>query len=139
MKQNTSITKIMSADVIAATYEMKVSEIRKLMETHHIHHMPVMSGKKLIGLVSAVDILRASFSSALVGAGESDEVLDHTIALEDVMTAEPVTIKSTDTIKHAAEILSTSNYNSLPVVNENDELVGIVTTKDLIGYLLDQY
>ena len=48
------------------------------------------------------------------------------------------TVKSEDTIKEVAEIFSEAEYHSLPVV-DNDELKGIVTTTDVIRYMLEQY
>jgi len=139
MKKNESIKHIMSADIVSITVKDKVSSARKLMEEKCVHHVPVMSGKKLMGIVSAVDIYKASFSNSFAGADKADDVLDHTVNLEDVMTKNITTIKTSDTIRHAAGLLSTSNFNSLVVVDDSDEVAGIVTSKDLISYLVEQY
>ncbi len=58
--------------------------------------------------------------------------------LEDVMVSNPVTVTADTNIKDVAEILSKQSFHSLPVV-EKDEVVGIVTTTDLVNYLLEQY
>lgn len=139
MKKHTPVTQIMSTQLILAHEGMKVSDVRKLMEKHTIHHVPVVSGKKLLGLISAVSILKASFSSALVNTADSDELLDHTISLEGVTETNVMTIKSTDTIKQATELLCISDHDSLLVVDEQHELQGIITVKDLMKYLLDQF
>ena len=54
------------------------------------------------------------------------------------MTKKLTTISPETSIKEAAEILSTKEVHALPVV-ENDLLVGILTTTDVIKYLLKQY
>lgn len=140
MKKNEPIRHIMSESVITTHHGEKLSEIRKKMQESGIHHLPVVSGTKLIGLISAPDILKYAFSSAFVPKTvDGDSTLDQLVSLEDVMIKNLVTIKSTDTVKHAAEMLSTREYNALPVVDDEQNLKGIVTTKDLITYLLDQY
>ncbi|MCH9770071.1 MAG: CBS domain-containing protein [Gammaproteobacteria bacterium] len=140
MKKNELITHIMSADIISVKHGDSISTARQLMEKNCIHHLPVVSGAKLIGLISMNDIMRVSFSNVFVEPSQSaDQALDHSTTIEEVMTEEVVTVKEKDTVRHAAEMLSTSNYNCLPVVNEAHELQGIVSDKDLIGYLLDQY
>jgi hypothetical protein len=58
--------------------------------------------------------------------------------IEQVMAKRLVTIAPETTIKEAAEILATKEFHALPVV-EGDLLVGIVTTTDLIKYLIQQY
>ncbi|WP_396170531.1 CBS domain-containing protein, partial [Flavobacterium sp.] len=59
-------------------------------------------------------------------------------SVEQVMTKNLTTIFPETTIKEAAEILSKNEFHALPVI-ENGSLVGIVTTTDLIKYLIDQY
>jgi CBS domain-containing protein len=57
------------------------------------------------------------------------------------MSHKPRVVKDADTIKSVAEILSKEEFHALPVVQEQDEsqLAGIVTTTDVIKYLLEQY
>lgn len=140
MKQNVQITKIMSKDLITAKHGDKISTVRKVMDDNGIHHLPVVSGKKLIGIVSTPDILRYTFSAAFVSDGsDNDAAIDKAVTLENVMVHDICSIKDTDTVKHAVQLLSTSDYNSLPVIDNEGNLVGIVTSKDIINYLLDQY
>lgn len=54
------------------------------------------------------------------------------------MTKNLVTVTSTTTIKEVAEILSKREFHALPVV-DNNNLVGIITTTDLINFLLEQF
>ncbi|RNC77410.1 CBS domain-containing protein [Piscirickettsia salmonis] len=50
-----------------------------------------------------------------------------------------LTIKETDTVKHATQMLIEKKFNVLPVVDNNANLVGIITSHDLLVFLLDQY
>ncbi|PHS08583.1 MAG: hypothetical protein COA88_06360 [Kordia sp.] len=59
-------------------------------------------------------------------------------SLQQVMVKNVVTVNSSDNIYDVAKILAKENFHALPV-EENGKLVGIVTTTDLINYLLEQY
>ena len=58
--------------------------------------------------------------------------------IEQVMAKNLITVQATSTIKEVAEILSKNEFHALPVV-DNGTLVGIITTTDLINYLLEQF
>jgi len=139
MKRNEPVSKIMSADVMSVHVAQKVSEARRLLADNPIDHLPVLSGTKVVGMLSSRDLLRLTFDAKNADPRSVDAVLDHTFQLENVMTKNVVTIRSSDTIRTAAELLSKGRFDSLPVVDESDGLVGIVTTTDLIRYLVDQY
>ena len=131
----------MSDDLITANKNDSFSKVKSLMEEKKIHHIPVVDGEKLIGIISRTDILQYSHSKAFGGDDSfADASLDQNVSIEKLMTKTPKTIKSSDSIKHAVEILNSFSFNSIPVVSsENSNLVGIVTTKDLMNYLVNQY
>ncbi len=139
MKKNEAVTKIMSADPVSVGRNEPVSAARKAMETKGVHHLPITDGDKLVGILTANDFLRVSFGEfGNQDARSLDAILDHTYTLPDLMNAAPTTVSKDDTVRDAAVILAKSNFHSLPVV-DGDTLVGIVTSSDLINYLLDQY
>jgi CBS domain-containing protein len=137
MKRKELVTKIMSTNPVTVHTGNKLSEARALMAEHKCHHLPVVSGKKLIGILSGTDLLRVSYEYGQSNKA-ADTVLDHTRSIEDVMQKGPVTISPAGTVREAAEAFSQNWFHALPVV-EGDELVGIVTSSDVIQYLLAQY
>ncbi|WP_457618318.1 CBS domain-containing protein [Lutibacter sp.] len=60
------------------------------------------------------------------------------LSIGQIMVKNPIKINSSITVKSVVEILSKNEFHALPVV-ENDILVGIVTTTDILKYLLKQY
>ena len=116
-----------------------ISAARRLLEEQGVHHLPVTDGDQLVGIITSTDFLRVSFGEfGNQDARGLDAMLDHTYNIADLMNASPTTISSTQTIRDAATVLARSSFHSLPVVN-GQTLVGIVTSSDLIQYLLDQY
>lgn len=137
MKRNEPISHLMTKNPITVHPGMKLSEVQSAMQGRGIHHVPVVSGGKLLGLVSASDIARVTYDYGVDGR-QSGAVLDHTIQLENLMVTDVKTVGPKDSIRDAYEILSEGRFHALPVV-EDDLLVGIVTTTDLLRYALAQY
>ena len=138
MKQKVPVSAIMTKNVVKLNVQDDLTKAEALFKKNKIRHIPVVNGNKIIGMLSYTDLLRISF----VDAVDEDEVIDATVynmfTVEQVMAKNLITIDPETTIKHAAEILSTKEFHALPVV-ESGLLLGIVTTTDLIKYLIDQY
>jgi CBS domain-containing protein len=117
----------------------KVSDVYRLLTENRIHHLPVVNGNELVGLISSTDMMKLSLDAYGTPDSANVEYLDSQFSIEDIMSTELITAKSDDTIRSAAEKLSAGAHHSLPVVNADGKLVGIVTTTDLVNYLLDQY
>ena len=139
MRKNDPITNLMVTDVTTVQVGQPVSHVRQLFSKNTFHHIPVLDGQTLVGMVSSLDIVKLTFDAYDTDARTMDAVLDQTFKLEDVMTRDLVTVSHKDTVRRAVNLLSDGNFHSLPVVGENDELKGIVTSTDLIKYLMKQY
>jgi CBS domain-containing protein len=107
------------------------------MHDRHIRHLPVIAHGKLAGIISHTDIMRLSFGSMFEGQQSSDEAIFDMLKLEQVMVSNPKTVDPWQSIKDVAEYLTRAEFHALPVV-ENGKLLGIVTTTDVIRYLVDQ-
>lgn len=138
MRKNDPISNVMTKDVVAVQVGEPVSKARQLLAEQKFHHLPVLDGKKLVGLISQVDILKYSLD-AYSDARSVDAFLDKQFSLEQVMTKAVVSLYTTDTVRDAVQILSEGSFHALPVVDKEDNLQGIVTTTDLLQYLQEQY
>ena len=139
MKKRTPVSSIMTTSVISLNAKDTLETAESLFKENNIRHIPVLEGSKVIGILSYNDLLRISFADA-VGEDEQDvdTVVYNMFTIEQVMTKNLVTVTSTTTIKEVAEILSKREFHALPVV-DNNNLVGIITTTDLINFLLEQF
>ena len=139
MRKNDPITNLMTTDVVTVQKGEPVSKAKKLLADSGFHHLPVLDGDKLVGMISSIDIMRLSFEAYNTDERTMDVVLDKTFVLEEVMETELITISYKDTVRRAVNLLSGGNFHSLPVIGENENLKGIVTSTDLIRYLMNQY
>ena len=68
MKRNEPVSKIMTRDLETVHVGQKLSEVRRMLANNPYHHVPVVSGEKLVGLISSTDIVRLSL--AIYGVDE---------------------------------------------------------------------
>jgi CBS domain-containing membrane protein len=139
MREHVPVSTIMTKDIVKLTIKDDLTKAETLFKHYKIRHIPVVSGATIIGMLSYTDLLRISFADAI---DDDEEVVDTTVynmfTVEQVMVKKLVTISPETTIKEAAEILATKEFHALPVC-EGHLLVGILTTTDLIKYLIKQY
>lgn len=138
MKKDVPISDIMTTKLITLKQDQSLYEAKKLFHRHNIRHLPVVEKGKLVGMLSYNDILRISFSDLDENDDSIIPVIYEMYSIPQLMTKVPVFIDVGSTIKEAAEILSHQSFHSLPVLDKG-KLVGMVTTTDMIKYLLEQY
>lgn len=128
--RDTSIERIMTTDPVMIGPGDTAAKARELLQTSGIHHLPVVDAGKLVGIVSSADLLKLY-------------VLDQEVALSalatvsQIMELNPVVVGTTATLRDAAEKLMDGGFHALPVVDQDRNLAGIVTSVDLIDALLE--
>jgi CBS domain-containing protein len=139
MKKNEPIAQVMTSDVVVAHVGLKVSDVRKLITEGDFHHVPVVSGKKLLGMITASDILGITVEGVDSDQRSMDAYIDHQFSVEGLMRKELSTLRPNSTVADAAELLSDGNFHAAPVVDDAGDLVGLVTSTDLIRFLKDLF
>tara|TARA_R110002051_G_scaffold43139_1_gene87850 strand:- start:1372 stop:1791 length:420 start_codon:yes stop_codon:yes gene_type:complete len=139
MKKRTPVSDIMTKNVITLNTTDDLEKAENLFKLHNIRHIPVVSGEAIIGMLSYTDLLRISFADATDELdSDVDTVVYNMFTIEQVMAKNLISVSSSTTIKEVAKLLSKKEFHALPVV-DNNVLVGIVTTTDLINYLINQF
>jgi CBS domain-containing membrane protein len=138
MVKNQPITVLMSDNPITLNSDDDLTTAEELFKLHKIRHIPIVQGRKVIGMLSHTDLLRVSYKDSIEEfETEFDTVLNSKFTIEQVMTKNVVAVNTKTTIEEVATILSEREFHALPVL-ENDELIGIITTTDLVHFLLRQ-
>ena len=139
MRKNDPISKVMSSEIHSIQDGQKLSDARHIICNSSVHHVPVLSGKKLVGLISFTDMMKLNLVTDQSNDYTADAIIDQQFTVTDVMSKDLKTITNKDNIRTAAKLLSEGDFHSLPVVNGGNELVGIITSTDLIRYLAELY
>lgn len=130
------IGRIMRTDLVTVTPETTLVQARELVEEKGIDHLLVVNNKgKLVGIVSDRDLKQNWASPATALSTHELNYLLQKVEVAFIMVKTVITIAPDTTIERAAYIMQTNNISSLPVM-ENDELVGIITSTDVMGVLL---
>lgn len=111
----------MSSRVITVERQCAIAEARVILRKHRIRQLPVMQSDRLAGIVSDRDLRSAPAKAKRVA---------------DVMTAKPTVIGPNAPVDEAARVLRSLKVGALPVV-ENNKLVGIITTSDVMDAFVD--
>ena len=125
----------MTLDPITVHRNQPLSEVYTLLQSKGFHHVPVVDGARPIGMISATDILKLVYDVESADDRMLRTMLDHQFTIEDAMTADIVKVSSTDGLRTVVDHMSTGTLHSVVVVDESGDLVGIVTSSDLIRQL----
>ena len=134
MDANKPVADIMTRNLVTIKPDTTIDRIHDLFEQHTFHHIPVVDHARLVGIISKTDYLKIRHMIATTWGGVTicqDMYKD--MCAGDIMSREPLRIESADTIGLAADIFRANALHALPVVDD-DELVGIVTSHDLLTY-----
>ncbi len=129
---------IMSEKLITVNPGDKLKEVKRVFDENTIHHLPVVRYKNIVGMISKSDFLHflRGFSQ-----NEEDRFVDEArlraYTAEEIMTKGLAKVAPNDRISVALEIFLANRFHAIPVI-EDDELVGIVTTFDIIRAAADE-
>jgi len=145
----------MTPDPVTIQPQDSVESVLKLLEERHISGLPVVDeNKKVIGIVSEADLLfkerpiRMPLYLTFLGSviyleplDKFDQQLKKSLGMlvQDVMTAKPVTVTADTPISQAAGLMLDRRINRLPVVDQDNTLVGILTRHDLVQVLRSEF
>jgi len=139
MKRLEPVSKIMTKELVTLCLHDDLYKAEKLFKEHHIRHIPVVKNRHIVGMLSLSDLQRISFLDSYDAIEiKIDNAIYNMLSIEQIMVKKPIMVTSNISIKSVVEILSKNEFHALPIV-DNEILVGIVTTTDILMYLLKQY
>ena len=127
---------VMTNNPVTITASETIGQVDELMSENNIRQIPVVDGRELIGIVTDRDI-RSFLSDALLADPDAREKALKTGA-GDIMTREPLFVAPDDDLQEAVEILIEHKYGAIPVVDEAEGLVGIVSYVDVLRCFLNR-
>jgi Predicted signal-transduction protein containing cAMP-binding and CBS domains len=133
-----TVDAIMSCDIVTVTPDTTLMEIRGLLQERGFRHLLVIEpDDTLCGVISDRDVLKAVSPFLDTYSEKHRDVKTLSKPASEIMASEPITVTPDTTIEEASWTLLDNRVTSLPVV-EGDELVGIVTGKDMLEHFLSK-
>lgn len=127
---------VMTKDPVTVATLETIGQADELMNANKIRQLPVIEGKELVGIVTDRDI-RSFLSGSLLESPVARERALNT-NVREVMTTEPITLAADDDLQEAVELLIEQKIGGIPVVDEGEGLVGIVTYVDMLRCFLNR-
>jgi CBS-domain-containing membrane protein len=127
--------KIMISPVVTVSAKQKLTDVSKLMHSHHYHHFPVIDeNSKLIGLIADRDLLRKHPSQS---HSDLDNKQNENDIVIDIMSNKVLTASAKTDVQSIALCMIKENIASMPIVNNDHEVIGIITTTDVLRCLVE--
>ena len=118
-----TVAQLMTRDVVTLREGETLEDADALLERRHVRHLPVVRGKKLVGLVTHRDLLRAFQASGKTR---------RPVLARDAMTRDVTTLRPDASLLEAIRLMLANKFGCLPVTARDGTLVGIVTESDLL-------
>jgi len=128
----TLVKDCMSTNVVTIGLDESLPEAQRLMLDNDIRRLAVVEGdNKLIGILSMTDVYEAGPSDATsLSIWEVNYLLAKTLVRE-IFTPDPKTVKPDNTMSDAARLMLDNKFGALPVVDDTNKVIGIVTQSDI--------
>ena len=126
------VSDIMTKNVVSISLDEKLDLVDEIMSNGEIRHMPVTKGGRVVGVVSQRDLLRSKLSTLIDFPEEDRKNLLEATDVEKVMTKVVKFADPDEPITHAATLMLEERIGCLPVVNQDHELLGLITETDVM-------
>ncbi|BDG06248.1 CBS domain-containing protein [Anaeromyxobacter oryzae] len=123
-----AVADFMTKDLVTVRESDDVALAESLLRLGGIRHLPVVRDGRVVGLLTHRDVLRSS---------QSAKTAARDLPVRDVMTPDPVCVRATSSLAHAARLMLERKYGCLPVADDEGKLVGIVTEADFVRFAAD--
>ena len=126
----------MTKDVFTVTSDVKITDAVDIMEGNDFHRLPVVENNQFIGLITEELIAKSSPSKvSSLSIYEMNYLFDKVI-VKDLMKTDVITISEDIHIEEAALLMNEKDITVLPVINAANEIIGIITHKDIFKALI---
>jgi CBS domain-containing protein len=118
-----AVADFMTRDLVTVGEADDLALAESLLRLGGIRHLPVVQDGRVVGLLTHRDVVRTPGS-----------VASRKVPVRDVMTRAPVCVRARSSLAHAARVMLDGKFGCLPVTDDDDRLVGIVTEVDFVRF-----
>jgi predicted transcriptional regulator len=112
-----------SRDPITTTPDAPITRLARLLSEKRIRGVPVVENGRLVGIITQTDLTRA------LAEGRVDATV------RDFMSTPVITVRETDDINHAIELMNKHDIGRLVVVDSTGSVVGMITRTDILRFI----
>jgi len=125
------VNRFMTEAVLAIDLRAPAGEILRMFTEYPVHHLPVVDRSKVVGMLSSADVAKLE-AFVPKHAPDRADFLSRRVCIETLMRQPPITIRASDSLEQAATLMATHGIHALPVTDRQENLLGIITTTDIM-------
>jgi acetoin utilization protein AcuB len=132
------VESIITGEAFVVRMDDTIGTIHEILKRAEFHHLLVVKGRKLVGIISDRDTLKSisPFIGKLSEHSRDVSILDRKV--HQIMTRKVITVEKSTSIETAANLLLDNNISCLPVTSTDGEIEGVVTWKDILGSYINR-
>ena len=132
------VESIITDEVFVVRMDDTIGTIHEILKRAEFHHLLVVEGRKLVGIISDRDTLKiiSPFIGKLSEHSRDVSILERKV--HQIMTRKVITVEKSTSVETAANLLLDNNISCLPVTSTDGEIEGVVTWKDILGSYMNR-
>lgn len=134
-----ALKSIMSTPVVTIELDDDLETVKHIFDNTTFHHLLVVEDKKLYGVISDRDLLKAISPHLNTAAETERDLATLNKKAHQIMTRKPIVLKENDSVYAAIEIFNQHKISCIPIIDDNFSAVGIVTWRDLLQAIGKQW
>lgn len=131
-----NVSQIMSKQLVTVELDDKLSIVKEIFDNAHFHHLLVIDGGKLIGVLSDRDLFKAISPNIGTGRTTAQDLATLNKRVHQIVTRKPITLSPNATAAEAVAIFVDHKISCIPIVDENNVAVGILSWRDIFKTIL---
>lgn len=134
-----SVKKIMSTTIVTVEMDDRLKTVKEIFSSVRFHHLLVVESGKLVGVLSDRDLLKALSPKIGTPAETEDDSATLNKRVHQIMTRRPVVLKPNSAVYEAIEIFNKQNISCIPIVDDENKPVGILSWRDILKEIGSKY
>lgn len=129
------VKSLMSNNVVTVEMDDPLSTVKEIFDNTKLHHLLVVEGSKLYGIISDRDLLKSLSPNVDAIAATDKDLASLNKKAHQIMMRKLITIDESSSIKDAIELFNNNKISCIPVINTNNEPVGMLSWRDIMKEL----
>ena len=129
------ITSIMTTDLVTVDMDDSLKKVKEIFDAYKFHHLLVVENGKLQGVISDRDLLKSISYKIDSAAATERDLASLNKRVHQIMSRKPITLLQKSSVEDAILLFDEHKISCLPIVDDNDEPVGIVSWRDVMHIL----
>lgn len=130
-----NVQKIMSKKIVTVELDDTLRVVSEIFKNVKFHHLLVVENKKLFGILSDRDLLKALSPNLGTAAETREDRVTLNKRVHQIMSRKPVTLNETASVSDAIKLFNTETITCIPIVNDDNRPLGIISWRDIMKML----